>query len=358
MIKSLFIISLFIGMTLHVQATQKLYPALSAYVIKVAKDDTLNVREAPNNRAKIVGTWADEAWMMIDHCVKVGKSTWCKAEQDTLTGDGALGWVNAHYLKFINEGFVIQKDGKGDSCMYASKCEKQKEHMQCYIMNGYYLDEAYEVRSEGRWVERSSLLGGTILSAAKELEMCGNLPYAVQQNSAKKLQELHKKDNSKAYQTVTELLRIIGQPEFRENTLVNIAKLIHPTKGVIVTDMVSFKDKSQQHYDAKTFLKTLKDDKKILWGKTYAKGDLIRKTLYAWIDDAHREMSSISKIETLKGFKGFETAGYSGLKAYEVYWINEESKSKEYDWLGLVVLVSEYKGKWYVVGLLRDRWTI
>jgi len=358
MIKSLFIISLFIGMTLHAQATQKLYPALSAYVIKVAKDDTLNVREHPNKKAKIVGTWADEAWMMIDYCVKVGKSTWCKSDYDSLTGDGALGWVNAYYLKFINNGFVIQKDGKGDSCMYASKCEKHQNLLQCYIMDGYYLDEEYKVHAEGKWIERSLLLGGTILSAAKESEMCGNLPYERQKDNAKKLQELYAKDNSKAYQTVVELLRIVGQPYFKENALEDMEKLIHPTKGVIVTDMVSFEDKSQQHYDAKTFLKTLKDDKKILWGKTYAKGDLIRKTLHTWIDNAHREMSSITKIETVKGFKGFATAGYSGLKAYEVYWINEDSESKEHDWLGLVVLVSEYKGKWYVVGLLRDRWTI
>ncbi|MEA1953989.1 MAG: hypothetical protein U9O24_06320 [Campylobacterota bacterium] len=358
MIKISIISLLLLLINLNAEDRKKLYPGLSAYVVKVAQNDVLNVRDEPNKRAKTVGSWSNEAWLIIDHCVKVKKSTWCKADLDPLTGDGALGWVNAYYLKFINDGFVIQKDGKGESCTNASKCEKRKDRMQCYLFDGYYLNEKFEISTKGKWIDRSLLKGGTMLTAAKDTEMCGNLPYPMQQSDAKKLKILYTKDESKAYKTVLEYLRIVGQPYFIDNPLVELEKLIHPTKGVTVTDMVRFGDKNEQHYDAKSFLKSLNEDKKILWGKTYAKGEPINKSLKEWVNDAHREMSTISKIEPLKAFKGFPTAGYSGLKAYEVYWINEESKSSRYDWLGLVVLVAENQGKWYVVGLMRDRWTI
>lgn len=69
-------------------------------------------------------------------------------------------------------------------------------------------------------------------------------------------------------------------------------------------------------------------------------------------------MVNISKIDPMDTFKNFPKDGHAELKAYEVYWINEQSKTKEYDWLGLVVVLEEYQGEWYIVGLMRDRWTI
>jgi len=353
----LFIVTL---LFLNAEDTQKVYPGLSASVVNVASNDVLNVREEPNYKSKKVGSWSPEGWIMVDHCVKVEKSLWCKAEPDGLTGDGASGWINAHYLKFSNGGFVIQKDGKGESCMYASKCEKHDGVMQCYIMDGYYLDEKYEILSSGKWIERSLLIGGTVLSAAKDVEMCG-VPTAyhdIEYNNAEKLQKLYQKDDNKAYRAVIELLRVIGEPDFRKNSLMGIEKMIHPVKGVTITDMVGFGTKNEQHFSQKTFIKSLNDTKEILWGYTYGEGGPIRKSLHSWIRDAHKEMRYISKIDPINTFKNFSKEGYGELKAYEVYWINEESKTKEYDWLGLFVVLAEYQGEWYIVGLMRDRWTI
>ena len=351
---------IFTSLFLNAESVKKVYPGLSASVTNIAKNDVLNVREKPNYKSKKMGSWSPEGWIMVDHCVKVKKSLWCRAEPDGLTGDGASGWVNAHYLKFSNEGFVIQKDGKGESCMYASKCEEHDAVMQCYIMDGYYLNAKYEILSAGKWIERSLLTGGTVLSAGKDVEMCG-VPtsyHDIDYSNAEKLQKLYNKDDNKAYRVVMELLRVLGQTHGHENSLMGIKKLIHPKKGVIITDMVSFGNKDEQHFDQKTFIKSLNDTKEILWGYTYGEGGPILKSLNTWIRGSHNEMSNISKIDPLDTFKNFSREGYSKIKAYEVYWINEESKTKEYDWLGLVVILAEYQGEWYIVGLMRDRWTI
>ncbi len=359
--KFLSIVLLLILTDLNAEDMTKVYPGLFATVENVAKNDVLNVREKPNYKSKKVGSWSHRGWIMVDYCVKVKKSLWCKADLDGLMGDGALGWINAHYLKFSNSGFAIQKDGKGEGCMYASKCEKRDGMMQCYIMQGYYLDNKYNIRSKGRWINRSLLIGGNVLSAAKDSEMCGVSTdyHDIDYSNAEKLQKLYKKDDDKAYRVVMELLRVLGQSHEHRNYLIGIEKMIHPKKGLILTDMVSFGNKDEQHFYQKNFMRTLEKDKEILWGYTYGEGSPIQKSLYSWICDIYRDMRYISKIDTMDTFKNFSGDGYGELKAYEVYWINEESKTKEYDWLGLVVILAKSDdGKWYIVGLMRDRWTI
>ena len=344
---------------LNAEDTEKEYPGLSASVINVASNDVLNVREEPNYRSKKVGSWSHEANIIIDYCLKIKKSIWCKAEPDYIAEDGGYGWVNAYYLKFYNHGLVRYRDPKGEGCLTALKCEKHNDVLQCLINDGYYLDEKYQIKMQSRWIDRSLLIAGTMLSAANNSEMCGNSRSDIEKDEAKKLLNLYKKDDNKAYRVVIELLRILGQPDFRENSLMGIEKLIHPKKGVIITDMVSFGNKDEQHFDQKSFIRTLDEDKEILWGYTYGEGGPIQKSLYSWLYDAHREMRYISKIDPLDTFKNFSKDGYSELKAYEVYWINDESKTKEYDWLGLVVILAKNDdGKWYIAGLMRDRWTI
>jgi len=56
----------------------------------------------------------------------------------------------------------------------------------------------------------------------------------------------------------------------------------------------------------------------------------------------------ITRVEKLKNLKGFKCH----------LWINKDSDTKEYDWLGLVMILEKYKNEWYIVGLFRDRWTI
>ena len=81
-------------------------------------------------------------------------------------------------------------------------------------------------------------------------------------------------------------------------------------------------------------------------------------SLYSYFKILTRPIRAITKVEKLKNLKGFENHSSTNQIGYEVFWINEKSDTKEYDYLGLVVILEEYLGKWYVVGLLRDRWTI
>lgn len=66
----------------------------------------------------------------------------------------------------------------------------------------------------------------------------------------------------------------------------------------------------------------------------------------------------ISRVEKLKNLKGFKCHLSSECIVSEIFWINKDSDTKEYDWLGLVMILEKYKNEWYIVGLFRDRWII
>ncbi len=134
---------------------------------------------------------------------------------------------------------------------------------------------------------------------------------------------------------------------------------IHPKKGVRMTWNTHFNirgDTLFRRSDIKRYIKN--PSKKIFWGYTDGKRDEVYLNLRDYMIKLTRPINNISKIKKLKNLKRFHCPPKHKCRGYEVFWIDENSKTKYYDWLGLVVIVEKYRGKWYVVGLLRDRWTI
>ena len=118
-------------------------------------------------------------------------------------------------------------------------------------------------------------------------------------------------------------------------------------------------DKAYGYSDIKKMVQNRKH--KLQLGQTYAKGDDVFMSLFNFMEMLTRPIEDITKVEALKKLnelKGFSCHPESTCKGYEIFWIDEASETKEYDWLGLVVIVEEYEGEWFVAGLLRDRWTI
>ena len=138
-----------------------------------------------------------------------------------------------------------------------------------------------------------------------------------------------------------------------------LTKYMHPKKGIVMTWNVLFGGKEDLTF-MRSDIKNIENHhfKKIHWGYTYGKGDKVRMSLYDYISKLTKSFNSISKMKKLKTLKGFHCPFGTECRGYEVFWINESSETKEYDWHGLLIIFEKYHEKWYVVGLLRDRWTI
>ncbi len=333
---------------------------LFASVVNLPQNDTLNVRKSPDYHAKKTGALPLDAYVGVDECKEVGKSIWCKvhhlAQRDYEEfGYGATpGWVNAKYLEAGNSGYVII-NGK-PNCDYALRCKKGK----CEVVESYETNEKNEITSiKTKWIDRKHLRGSTNFGAMTEdpdaSGYCTSGNYIQDYLQKKHLNTLMGKDDDIARYRVVEFTKFLRSPYSSDQIL----SYIHPKKGMIMTWNVRFGAKEDMRFGYSD-IKNMEEnrDQKIDWGHTYGKGDDVLMSLYDYIKISTRSMMDISKVEKLKDLKGFRCNTSTKCVGYEIFWINEDSDTKEYNWLGLVVILEKYKNTWYVVGILRDRWTI
>ncbi len=332
------------------------HPSLFAKVINVAEDDILNVREEPNYRSQKIGSQVPDAYMGVERCVSIKTSVWCKVYQivqNIYSEDFNPGWVNARYLKPNNSGYVLIDD-KGN-CDYALRCKAGL----CEVVTNYVQDENGSILNLNiTSIKREMLKGESSFGAMCREEECdgyctsGN--YIEDYLQRKKLEQLLGQTPDGVLEHVLKFTNTVN-PMWTEKMLSEL----HPKKPLVMTQNVRFggkEDLSFGYRDIKNMEKNRKQ--KLFWGHTYGKGDDVWMSLYAYVDKLTRPLKDITKVEILKDLKGYQCSPSSECRGYELYWTDEISPTKEYDWHGLVVIVEKYKDKWYVVGLLRDRWTI
>ena len=341
------VVILFLYTSVSVYANNSLQNALFAKIIYVKQNDTLNVRaKADFKSKKITELDHDMVVGLSGTCKKISKSTWCKVYELAAYGGNKEGWVNAYYLKPYSEGFVTVK-GYEKNCQYALECANKEGKKQCLVI--------LDLGKDAKWIERNLLRGESQFGAAPE-DMDG---YCMRGEWLETYLEKNKNHDKKIDQTdIKAVVNSVLESLDEKESVRQIATFIHPEQGVVITEMVRFGSKDDIHFSRVSFLDTLQGKKKLFWGHTYGKGDEIYKTLSEYLDELHREKKKVSKTVLLDSLKGFSEKNGELIKGVEVYWINESSKTKEYDYLGMVVILSEYRGKWYIVGLLRDRWTI
>lgn len=328
---------------------------LFASISGVAKGDVLNVRAEADFRSKKMGSFPSDypVPIYVENCKKPTKSTWCKVHPEALFEGGAIGWVNARYLKFSDQGYVTIK-GKENNCYYALKCKDNK----CEVVVDFKTNEQHEITSiKTSWISEDELTPSNQFGAMYKDQdgfcVLGRWVQDYFNNKLKKTGKSNISDDSynKALE-VTNALRISAGKD-------KLAFLIHPTKGVIVTWNVVFGGEVDLGFSREEIRRLEKDDQeKIHFGQTYGKGDDVFMTLHSYLEMLTRPISDISKIEKLKSNKRYTSNDNQERVGYEIFWINEDSRDKDFDWLGLVIILEKYEGQWYVVGLLRDRWTI
>lgn len=350
--KKLLIMVMFLSA--YLGASSISYPGLFADVVNVAKNDTLNVRAKPDYHSEKVGELPADAMVGIDYCKKIGQSLWCKVFSMSMLDFGTpldevkSNWVNAGFLEFDNSTYV-SIDGK-EECYYSLKCQGNR----CKVILGTIYDSKtdYVKSLKIDWIARERLKVG---NNAIGVTGCETDRVAEEFFQIQKVIKHLGQESKKAFEVLSILRNLddVGSD--------SLANYIHPKKGVVMTWHVLFGGKEDLTF-TQSDIKNLEKNrsKKNHWGYTYGRGDEVRMSLYDYIQQLTKPLKyfKISKVKRVRNLKGFHCPTRSQCKGYEIFWIDENSKTPEYDWQGLVMVLEKYQGTWYVVGLLRDRWTI
>ena len=344
----------------YLNASNIFYPGLFASVVNVAENDTLNVRARPDYHSKKTGALSphDLLYVGVDHCKKIGKSTWCKIfhldqiDNKKSTLDNISGWVNAHFLQFTNKGYVIIDDKS--NCNYVLSCNTHR----CKVVIDYTIDpKTRNVTSlKTQWIDRKRLKASShciSFNGTDASGYCKNGTHIKNPLKHKSKKAKHSEEDKVKQRALDILSALQDIGMWNDDTLL---KYMHPKKGIIITWNVQFggkEDLTFTHNDIQNLEKNR--SQKIDWGYTYGNGDKIQMSLYDYLLKLTKPFQ-ISKIEKLKTLKGFQCPSKSQCIGYELFWINHNSNTKEHDWQGLVIILEKYQNEWYVVGLLRDRW--
>lgn len=350
LLKLLIVLSFFVT----ANASKKTYPAIFAGVTNVAEDDVLNVRASPNYRSKKVGELYNERVVVIDYCLdkKNGKALWCKIHRlNELGAENVKGWVNANYLTFFDNGYVLI-DGKHD-CTYALRCKGNK----CLIAYNPNRNKPNIIKT--RWISRNRLSGTSRYiddddPNASGYSYCGN---------EKEMDRYYKRVRANAYVSSNSNARVsalkfvsILNNHFSGK---NIASFMHPKKTITLSYSTHFLRKNDKTFKRADFVNLEKSRyKKLYWGRDENSEEKIYMSLYNYMKKLKKphfyETMKVMKLKNLKGF----TCLSKKCVGYEILWQNNHTQTDAQDWHGVVVILEKYQGKWYIVGLLRDRWTI
>ena len=326
------------------------YPnALFATVSGVASDDTLSVRVKPNWHSKRIAALPPKAFVGVDECIKIARSTWCKVDNLNRNlgeyheyGEKLPGWVNAKFLKFSNRGYVAIKGRR--SCNYAISCSGGR----CRVVIDTTVKDGSIVTIKTKSYPRNWLkgIGELDIPSGGEGYACGRLNAKIDEYLLK-----HKSGILSAKNTAKNFLKAL-----ESHNITKIKNYIHPSQGITITDRLSFHEPNKRHFTKTDFIKFYRNKKPLFWGRDYATADPVKKSLQQMMD-LKLPLERVSKIITLHNLKGFKAKKNLPLKGYEFYW-KGKGKMANYHWRGADVILAKIDGKWYVVGFLWNRWVI
>ncbi len=147
----------------------------------------------------------------------------------------------------------------------------------------------------------------------------------------------------------------------------NIAQYIHPKKGVQFSMYAYIQPKKDKRFSRQQFLTYLKKSKiKFTWGEY----DSIEKKLITTLPKYLTEWVEAKKFDngivSVNDFKGFGNSLnnlekiYPHNKGYQMVEFYDKG-SKKYDgmdWRVMRLVFEEYQGRYYLVAIVTDMWTI
>jgi hypothetical protein len=330
------------------------YPPLFATVLDVAENDRLNVRADADYRSAKVASLPNGGHVGVNRCIQKRASTWCRIhhlaqyDYEGYGWDAPKGWVNAKYLHFNNRGYVLI-DGKGH-CDYVLGCQEGK----CDIVVDYTQDKDYHILSvRTQKIDRSRLYAESHFGAMNPEGdgYCTDGRRIEEYLKRSRIEALKGYSDDAAYQRALKFLNFFSsyysEPWYA---------YIHPTEGVRIGYETRFG--SYDRYVTPETLERMEDQypKRYLWGYK-ANEEKVEMSLFELIRQMPIDLTRLKEVKALPDLRGFPCPKHKECRGYLFY---SYGKAREVDlsWEGLVVIMERSEGKWYVAGILHDRWTI
>lgn len=142
-----------------------------------------------------------------------------------------------------------------------------------------------------------------------------------------------------------------------------LAGYIHPEKGVRFSMYAYVNPEEDKVFSASDFLKYLPAKTLFTWGAMDGSGDLYKATisdyLSKWVYSKDFTAAQVSLDE-------FQGSGNSLNNLKQVYpkadftenFIKGSEGNPEMDWKCLRLVFEEFRGKYYLIGVINDQWTI
>ena len=155
-----------------------------------------------------------------------------------------------------------------------------------------------------------------------------------------------------------EILKAIKGKDYKR-----FAEFIHPEKGVRFS-MYAFVDpKEDKHFSKADFEKYQPTKTLFTWGTMDGSGDLYKATVDDYFTKWVYSKDFVTGQLSLNNFQG---KGNSMNNLKEIYpkadftenFIQGSQANAEMDWKCLRLVFEEFQGKYYLVGVINDQWTI
>ncbi len=157
-----------------------------------------------------------------------------------------------------------------------------------------------------------------------------------------------------------EILEVIKEKDYNK-----LSEYIHPFDGVRFSPYGYIDTSTDIKSSRSDFNKNAYSNKKITWGSYDGSGDPIkltyRKYFARFVYDAdflNAEKTSLNLCLGAGNSQNNIEAIYYGLPYTESYFSGFDEKYSGMDWRSLRLVYKEYEGKYYLVAIRHDEWTI
>ncbi|MBZ0204542.1 MAG: hypothetical protein IT281_07690 [Ignavibacteria bacterium] len=168
--------------------------------------------------------------------------------------------------------------------------------------------------------------------------------------------------DSSVLKLTAEILEVIKDRNYAE-----LAEFFHPESGVRFSPYAYIDTAVDLVFTKKTFYKQFKtkSSSKLIWGYYDGSGDTIRLSIDDYfkkfvydVDFLNAEITTVNNSSAHGNTINNLAAIYDGLQYTESYFSGFDEKFGGMDWRALRLVYEEYKGKYYLVGIIHDEWTI
>ncbi len=152
---------------------------------------------------------------------------------------------------------------------------------------------------------------------------------------------------------------------FRNKEYDELTRYIHPEMGVRFSPYAYIDTASDQKFTKSTFKSEVNSGKKRLWGSFDGTGDPIKMTFAKYFEKFVYDVDFLNAEKTTINTKSSHGSDLDNLKDIypgcvytESYFSGFDEKYGGMDWRALRLVYKEYEGKFYLVGIIHDEWTI